>query len=237
MFAMPRTPRIIGFGGRSSAPPGAFSKLDAYVLELSGADRPRVLYLPTPSGDADASIVMFYERFTAHAEPTHLKLFGAPDAASWRPRLLHQDVIYVSGGNTANALAVWRTHGMDVVLREAWESGIVLCGGSAGMICWFECSVTDSFGPGLAALRDGLGFLPGSACPHYDSEERRRPVYQQLVGAGFPGGFAVDDLAAIQFERTVLKEVVTEAEGHDAYRVEKVGDIVRETRLPGRLLA
>jgi peptidase E len=234
---MARSPRIVGFGGRSSAPPGAFSRLDAYVLELSGAERPKVLYLPTPSGDADASIVTFYERFTAHAEPSHLKLFGAPDAASWRPRLLQQDVIWVSGGNTANALAVWRTHGMDVALREAWESGIVLCGGSAGMICWFECSVTDSFGPGLAALRDGLGFLPGSACPHYDAEERRRPVYQQLVAAGFPGGIAVDDLAGIQFEGTALKEVVTEAEGHDAYRVEMVGGVVRETRMPGRLLA
>lgn len=236
MLGMARVPRIVGFGGRSSVAAGTFSRLDAYVLELSGADRPKVLYLPTPSGDADASIVMFYERFTARAEPSHMKLFGAPDAASWRPRLLQQDVICVSGGNTANALSIWRAHGMDVALREAWESGIVLCGGSAGMICWFECSVTDSFGPGLAALRDGLGFLPGSACPHYDTEERRRPVYQQLVAAGFPGGFAVDDLAAIQFEGTALKEVVTEAEGHDAYRVELVGDVVRETRMPGRLL-
>ncbi|HEY4914972.1 MAG TPA: Type 1 glutamine amidotransferase-like domain-containing protein, partial [Candidatus Dormibacteraeota bacterium] len=151
--------------------------------------------------------------------------------------LLQQDVICVSGGNTANALAIWRAHGMEVALREAWENGIVLCGGSAGMICWFECSVTDSFGAGLAALRDGLGFLPGSACPHYDAEERRRPVYQQLVATGFPGGYAVDDFAAIHFEGTALREVVTEVEGHDAYRVELVGGEMRETRIPGRLLS
>jgi dipeptidase E len=234
---MGRTPQIVGFGGRSPVAAGSLSRLDSYVLELSGAERPRVLYLPTPSGDADALIVAFYERFTGHAEPSHLKLFGAPDRASWRPRLLQQDVICVSGGNTANALAIWRAHGMEVALREAWQSGIVLCGGSAGMICWFECSVTDSFGAGLAALRDGLGFLPGSACPHYDAEERRRPVYQQLVASGFPGGYAVDDFAGLHFEGTALREVVTEVEGHDAYRVELVGGAMRETRIPGRLLS
>jgi peptidase E len=234
---MARTRRIVGFGGRSLVAPGGLSKLDGYVLELCGADRPQVLYLPTPAGDADALIVGFYERFAARAEASHLKLFGTPDAASWRPHLLQQDVICVSGGNTANALAIWRAHGMEVALREAWENGIVLCGGSAGMICWFECSVTDSFGAGLAALRDGLGFLPGSACPHYDAEERRRPVYQQLVATGFPGGYAVDDFAAVHFEGTALLEVVTEVEGHDAYRVELVGGEMRETRIPGRLLS
>jgi dipeptidase E len=233
---MARMPQIVGFGGRSPVGAGSLSKLDSFVLELSGADRPRVLYLPTPSGDSDALIVAFYERFRGHAELSHLKLFGAPDRASWRHRLLQQHVICVSGGNTANALAVWRTQGMDVVLREAWESGIVLCGGSAGMICWFECSVTDSFGSGLAALRDGLGFLPGSACPHYDAEERRRPVYQDLVASGFPGGYAVDDFAGLHFEGTVLNEVVTEVEGHDAYRVELVAGEMHETRIPGRLL-
>ncbi|MHB8380667.1 MAG: Type 1 glutamine amidotransferase-like domain-containing protein [Acidimicrobiales bacterium] len=234
---MKRLPRIVGFGGRSIAAAGKLSKLDEYVFELSGRDRPKVLCLPTPAADSDPLIVGFYERFAGRAEPTHLKLFGAPDAGLWRPRLLEQDVICVSGGNTANALAIWRVHGMDVALREAWESGVILCGGSAGMICWFECSVTDSFGPGLAPLRDGLGFLPGSACPHYDGEERRRPAYQQLVAGGFPSGFAVDDFAGIHFEGTALKEVVTEVDGHGAYRVELVGGDVRETRIPARLLA
>jgi dipeptidase E len=206
------------------------------VLGLTGRDRPKVLYLPTPAADADALIVSFYERFGSSSEPSHLKLFGTPDADLWRPRLLQQDAICVSGGNTANALAVWRTHGMDVALREAWESGIVLFGASAGMICWFECSVTDSFGPALAGLNDGLGFLPGSACPHYNGEERRRPVYQQLVANGFPGGLAVDEFAGAHFEGTSQMEVVTEVEGHDAYRVELVDGQVRETRIPGRLL-
>jgi peptidase E len=125
---------------------------------------------------------------------------------------------------------------MDVALREAWEGGIVLFGGSAGMICWFECSVTDSFGPALAGLHDGLGFLPGSACPHYDGEERRRPVYQQLVASGFPAGFAVDEFAGLHFEGTAMKEAVTEVEGHNAYRVELVDGHVRETSIRARFL-
>ena len=210
--------------------------MDEYALGLTDRERPKVLYLPTPAADADALIVSFYERFSGLSEPSHLKLFGAPDAASWRPRLLQQDAICVSGGNTANALAVWRTHGMDVALREAWESGIVLFGASAGMICWFECSVTDSFGLALAGLHDGLGFLSGSACPHYDGEERRRPVYQQLVASGFPSGYAVDEFAGIQFQGTALKEVVTEVEGHRAYRVEVVSGEVRETPIEARLV-
>jgi peptidase E len=229
-------PRIVAFGGRSSVAPFRLSKLEEHVLELSGRERPKVLYLPTPVGDADNYIVAFYERLAGRTEPSHLKLFGAPDTARWRPHLLEQDVIVVSGGNTANALAVWRLHGLDVALREAWEKGIVLTGASAGMICWFECSVTDSFGVALAPLRDGLGFLPGSACPHYDGEERRRPVYHQLVAGGFPGGYAADDFAALCFEGTTMKEAVTELPGHGAYRVELVGGEVQETVIPPRLL-
>jgi peptidase E len=153
----------------------------------------------------------------------------------WPPENLHElavshDAILVCGGNTANMLAVWRVHGFDRILREAWEAGVVLCGWSAGMICWFEAGVTDSFGPQLAGLRDGLGFLPGSACPHYDGEERRRPVYQRLVAEGFPAGLALDDAAAARFEDTELVEVVTGAEGARGYRVEREGESPLEAR-------
>jgi dipeptidase E len=231
--ARPR--RIVGIGGAFGvAGPG--SRLDEFILGLPGVDRPRILFLPTPAADADAHIVAFYERFTRRAEASHLKLFGAPDPAVWRPHLLGQDVIVVSGGNTANALSIWRAHGMDAALRRAWEDGILLCGSSAGMICWFECSVTDSFGPGLGPLRDGLGFLPGSACPHYDSEALRRPLYRQLVAGGFPAGYAADDGVAIHFDGTQVREAVAEVAGHGAYRVELVDGEIRETALPTRLL-
>jgi len=226
----------VGIGGAFGvAGPG--SRLDEYILGLPGVDHPKVLHLPTPAADADASIVAFYERFGRRAEASHLKLFGAPEPSVWRPHLLGQDVIVVSGGNTANALAIWRAHGMDAALGRAWREGIVLCGSSAGMICWFECSVTDSFGPALAPLRDGLGLLPGSACPHFDSEPRRRPVYRELIAGGFPAGYAADDGVAIHFEGTQVKEAVAEVAGRAAYRVELVVGQVVENPLPTRLLA
>jgi peptidase E len=133
-------------------------------------------------------------------------------------------------------LAIWRVHGVDRVLREAWEAGIVLAGSSAGMICWFEASITDSFGPQLAPLHDGLGFLPGSACPHYDGEDRRRPVYREAVAAGFPGGYAADDQVALRFDGVTLVECVTAREGASAWRIEGDGGAVAERALPTRSL-
>jgi len=127
-------------------------------------------------------------------------------------------VIYVGGGNTANMLAVWRVHGVDRALAEAWEQGVVLCGTSTGAICWFECGTTDSFGP-IAPLHDGLGFLDGSACPHYDTEPQRRPRYLELVASGFPGGYAIEDHAAVHFEGTELEVAVAATPDAHAFRV------------------
>ena len=163
------------------------SRFDDLVLDL--AKGPRVLFVPTPATWPESTIVSFYESFARRAEPSHLTFSPWPPDGL-RELVLAQDVVYVSGGNTANALAIWRVHGFDLILREAWERGVLLCGWSAGMICWFEAGVTDSFGPQLSGMRDGLGFLPGSACPHYDGEGRRRPVYTELVRDGFPPGIA-----------------------------------------------
>ena len=142
----------------------------------------------------------------------------------WPPRELREhvlahDVVFVAGGNTANLLAVWRTHGFDAILREAWEAGVLLCGWSAGMICWFEAGVTDSFGPQLEGMRDGLGFLPGGVCPHYDGEELRRPVYERLVREGLPGGLALDDAAGAHFVGTDLREIVASTASAGGYLV------------------
>jgi peptidase E len=147
-----------------------------------------------------------------------------------RELALSHDVIVVGGGNTANMLAVWRVHEFDRILREAWEKGIVLTGWSAGMICWFEAGVTDSFGPQLEGMRDGLGFLPGSACPHYDGEERRRPVYAQLLRDGFPPGIALDDEAGAHYVGTELREVLATGEGAGGYAVSDGGERRLDTR-------
>lgn len=207
------------------------SALDDHLLALSPAPRPRVCFVPTPSGDSERVIDLFFEEFARrNCEPSCLTLFGTPERPA--DRLAGQDVVYVSGGNTANALALWRLHGIDVALREAWERGAVLGGVSAGANCWFECCVTDSFGAQLGPLHDGLGLLPGSFCPHYDGEELRRPTYTRLVAEGFPGGFAADDGAAIHFVGTELHEAVASRPGASAFRV----DDGRETPIEPRLL-
>ncbi len=143
----------------------------------------------------------------------------------------------MGGGNTVNLLAIWRAHGVDQALRAAWEGGVILAGGSAGSLCWFEGGTTDSFDlHQLAALSDGLGFLPGSHCPHYDGEVQRRPFYHRLVGEGFPAGYAVDDDAALRFVGRDLAEVVSARAGATAYRVENQGNQVLETPLEARQL-
>ena len=205
-----------------------------YLLSLLPDSR-RVCFVPTASADDRFAVTGFFDAFAGRCEATWLPLFGRRDA-DLRPRVLEQDLVLVWGGNTANMLAIWRTHGLDTILGEAWHAGVVLAGMSAGAICWFEASVTDSFGPGLAPLRDGVGLLEGSCCPHYDSEPLRRPTYRQLIGSGFPAGYAVDDAAALVFSGTDLLEVVASTPEARAYRVALGPDGVEETELPTRYL-
>jgi peptidase E len=214
-------PQILGMGGYAD------DALLDHVLELARGTR--VLYVPTASAENAAGTLLWYERLRGRAEMTHLNFFPWPPE-HLRELALEQDVIVVPGGNTANALAVWRVHGFDEILREAWQQGILLAGWSAGMICWFEHGVTDSFGPQLAAM-DCLGFLPGSACPHYDGEERRRPVYTQLVADGLAPGIAADDDVGVHFVGTELREVVTSRGGATAYRVSSDGERPLEARV------
>jgi dipeptidase E len=213
--------QIVGLGGGGDTQEQTM-RLYEYVLGLTGKERPRMLYVPTAVAEDAAGIVMFYERFRGRIEASHLRTFPWPPA-NLRELILGQDAICVSGGNTANMLAIWRVHGIDELLREAWENGVVLWGASAGMICWFEAGVTDSFGPDLAGT-DCLGFLPGSACPHYDGEERRRPRYRELLDGGFPEGVAADDGVGIHYVGTQVAEVVTCRPGAAAYRVTRDGE-------------
>jgi dipeptidase E len=199
-------------------------RLENYFLSFARRrERPKVLFVPTAVADGAEPTLRIYQQLADRAEVSDLSFFPWPPD-DLRELALDQDVIYVSGGNTANALAVWRTHGFDAILREAWEAGVVLTGWSAGMICWFEASVTDSFGPQLEGMPDGLGFLRGSACPHYDGEEHRRPVYTSLVASGFPPGLAADDCVALRFDGTELAEVVSARPGARAYRVTPEGE-------------
>jgi len=222
-------PQIVALGGLGEDDDSA-GRLIRFAFSLTGKERPRVCLVPTATNELPEYIVRFYENLSAHADCSHVSFFPWP-RGDLREHVLAQDAIFVSGGNTANLLAIWRAHGFDDVIREAWERGIVLAGSSAGMICWFEAGVTDSFGPQLEGMRDGLGFLPGSACPHYDGEVQRRPVYTRLVANGFPAGIAADDTVGLHYVGRELQEAVTVREGAHAYRVEPGNEIAIEPRL------
>jgi peptidase E len=192
-------------------------------LVLGLARGSKVLYVPTASNEDPARTVEWYARLRGRAELTPVQFYPWPPD-ELRELTLAQDVVIVPGGNTANMLAIWRVHGFDAILREAWEAGILLTGWSAGLICWFEAGVTDSFGPQLEGLRDGLGLLPGSACPHYDGEELRRPVYRQLVRDGFPPGIALDDGAGAHYRGTELQSLIVSSPAAAGYLVTADGE-------------
>ena len=230
------TRQIIALGG------GGFSMeasplLDNYILAAASADRPRVCFLPTASGDSADYVARFYRAFsTRECHATHLELFRR-DQRNLRNFLLSQDIIYVGGGNTANMIAIWRLHGLDEILREAWLGGVVLSGISAGSICWFEGGVSDSFGEDLSPLTGCLGFLPGSNCPHFDGEEQRRPRFHQLVeNESLPPGVAADDGAALHYINDTLESVVSSRPTAAAYSITCREGVVVETPIETRFL-
>jgi len=211
-------------GGGFSARPGD-PALDRFVLRLTGAPRPRICLLPTAGGDSESQIRRFHEAFGDElCEPTDLSLFRlGHNPVPLREHLLSQDVIYVGGGSMVNLLAIWRVQGVDRILWEAWRSGVLLAGLSAGSMCWFEWGVTTSSGRPTPAR--GLGFLPGSNSVHHDGERARRPVYLDAVRSGkVPPGWAVDDGAALVFRGNRLAEVVTARRGAGAYLVTSRGE-------------
>jgi dipeptidase E len=222
---MPR--RIVACGGEQLT----FPALTRYVLALTGKPRPKILFVPTASGDDAAYLLSFYQALGGAAcEPSHLLLFNRTvDDIDGLVRA--QDVVIVGGGNTANMLAIWRLHGVEDVLRNAYRDGTVLTGWSAGCICWFEAGITDSFTLELGPLHDGLGLLQGSACPHYDTQERRRPVYAREIAAGLPPGIALEDAVAARYEDERLVEVVSAKASGRAFRVDAAGEHPLDVRM------
>ena len=207
-----------------------------YFLKLTRKKKPRVCFIGTAHGDADAGRLRFYAGFSRfNCTPTHLPLFARTprDLESF---VLEHDAIYVGGGNTRSLLAVWRDWQLDVYLHKAWQHGIVLGGASAGSICWFEQGITDSIAGPLTAL-NCLGFLKGSNCPHYDSEPLRRPTYRKLVASGkVLDGVAADDGAALHYADGKLLRAVASRPRAKAYRLTRSGKRAVESKLPTRYL-
>jgi peptidase E len=230
-------------GGRVSGrrTPWEVGPLTTYAVELAGVSgrRPRVCFVATAMGDNAAVLQAFYDaaRF-ARFEASHLALFPMPNVEGPQAHLLEQDVVWVWGGSVAGLLAMWRLHGLDAAMRAAWEAGVVLTGVSAGSICWHVGGPTDSFGPQLRAVTNGLGLLPYGNGVHYDSEAQRRPLLHRLVADGtLPTAYATDDGAGLHYRGTELVEALTEIPGAAAYRVERGADgVAVETRIEPRLL-
>lgn len=222
-------PRILVSGGNFD------TRWIRLLAGLTGKKRPRLLYLPTAVGDDNAACLRWFERCAPlNVEASVQKLFidSLTQTRSWAEVILGVDGIVASGGNTLNQQAIWRAHGLDLLLRRAWQQGIVLGGASAGGLCWFESGSTDSR-PQALSIVQGLGFLKGSHCPHYDSEPGRRPQYQALIASGqLPPGYACDDAAGLLFEGRRLARVIAMQDGAQAYRVSRRGTVAVERALP-----
>jgi len=229
--AVPLDERVIlamGGGGFTMEPSNPL--LDDFVLGLSDADAPRILFLPTASGDQTAQITAFQARFGDRlCQPEYLSLFRLRDLRRPLAELvLEQDIVYVGGGSMRNLLAIWRAHELDEALVRAWERGVVLVGLSAGAMCWFAAGVTRSSGPPEPI--EGLALLPGSLTVHADGEPERLPVWLTGVRAGeLPGGWALDDGVGLLFRGRALERAVSSRPGAGAQRVDAIaGELVRK---------
>src|SRR5918992_1048728 len=227
---------ILAIGGMALPPELDNLLLVEYFLEQTRRRKPKVLYIGTATGDSETGKLRFYAGFSRfECRPSHLPLF-ARTPRDLESLVLEQDAIFVGGGNTRSMLAVWRDWGLDRSLRSAWEHGVVLGGGSAGSICWFEHGMTDSIAGPLTAL-PCLGFLPGSNCPHYDSEPMRRPAFRKLVARGnIADGVAADDGVALHYIDGKLARAVSSRPRARGYRITRSGRRAIERRLPTRYL-
>ncbi len=230
-------PRILAIGGGGFLMEDAPSPIDRFMVDLARRDKPKVCFVSTASGDPVEMIEKFYAAFEPlGCEPSHLAFFRKPfrnalPLSGFAEPLLHQDIVFVGGGNTKSALAVWREWQLDQVLREAWQRGILLAGMSAGALCWFEDGLTDSYwGAGLKPLKC-LGFIPGGCCVHYSGEPARRIALHAELGGGVRAPrIAIDDGAAVLYSGADLEKVVTWRDGAGAYSVFARDGVVVEQR-------
>ena len=224
----------IGGGGFSMEPDNPM--LDDYVLAQSPRSVPKVCFVPTASRDAEGYIAQFYEHFKSRGcIPSHLAVWDSAPA-DLESVVLDQDVIYVGGGNTQQMLVRWHDCGLDGLLERAWENGVILAGISAGSMCWFEIGITAT--AGTFTVMEGLGFLPGSHCPHYDSAAPRRQAYRRmLLDQHITEGIAVDDGVALHYVGTELNCAVSSRPTARAYRVRREGGEIAEEVIAPRYLA
>jgi peptidase E len=210
-----------------------------YALELTSKARPKICLIATATGDDARYIANFYDACANEGlEASHLELFPRPNHEDVEAFILSQDVVWVAGGSVANLLAVWQVHGLDKILKKAWESGVVLTGQSAGSICWSAGGTTDSFGKNLQPVINSIGILPYSSGVHYDAEAQRRPLFHQLIkDKVLPEGYATDDGVSLHFIGDTLHRAVSDRPDKFAYKVYVgMGGTVKEDVIEPTLL-
>lgn len=227
--------RILALGGGGFLMEDTASPIDDYLLHLTGKAKPRICFLPTPSGDLPEHIEAFYRAFPRNrCEPSHLAFFrkaseGALPLASFHDLLCSQDVVFIGGGNTKSALAVWREWGVDQALVHAYQAGVLVSGMSAGAMCWFEAGFTDSFGGSGYRRLPGLSFLAGGCAVHYSSNpERRRLLHAAIASSTMPATVAIDDFAAVLYQDSATPKAVSWRTGATAYSVSRLGHVAHE---------
>jgi peptidase E len=218
--------RIVAIGGGEFLMEDTMSPIDQFLLGLADKRSPRICFIPTASGDSEEHLAKFYAAFSQlSCTPSHLAFFRKPRPqalriADYRDELLAQDLVFVGGGNTKSALAVWREWGLDRILNEAWHAGVILSGMSAGALCWFEVGFSDSLGDGSYAPLPGLGFLGGGCAAHYNEFPERRQMLHAAIDSGAASeAIAIDEGAAVVFADRLPSRVVTWIDGAAAYRV------------------
>jgi peptidase E len=229
-------PRILAIGGHEFDRRSGNGALCDLVVELAGVTRPSICLLPTASGDPEEQIIRFRRAFGERdCDPSAITLFRLGEGPlDLRDELLSMDAIYVGGGSMVNLLAIWRAHGIGAILEECWSAGVLLCGQSAGAMCWFEHGLTS--GSGTPRPAAGLGFLPGSACVHYGAEPLRRRAFREAVAGGLPAGLGLEDQTAVLFEGREVSEAVSARDGAKAWSVSEEGGSAVEDPLRVRRL-
>lgn len=218
-----------------------YGPLLLHAIELAAVSgrAPRVTHLNTAGGDQrHVEGAELEAARAAGVEASHVRFFPHPNIPRLREHLLRQDVVWVSGGSLVNLLAVWRAHGLDRMLEEAWQAGVVLAGGSAGALCWHEGGTTASYEPGIGAVPDGLGLLPGSLAVHWDSDPKRAPAHLAAIADGtLAEGYALEEGTGLVYRGRQLVDVVTERDGAAVWRLHRSDGSVSQTRLTPRVLS
>lgn len=229
--------RILALGGHDFDRRAGNDAICDLIVELADSPRPRICLLPTASGDPEDQIVRFRRAFgDRDCVPGVISLFRlSENPVDLREELLSQDVIYAGGGSMVNLIAIWRVHGLDEILAECWREGILICGQSAGAMCWFEGGITSS--QGEPSVADGLGLLPGSACVHYLTEPVRRRRFLRAISSGdLESGLGLEDQTGALFEDRRLTETITARDGAEVWEVKAASGGASETELDSRRL-